>query len=81
MCGIASWLTKDPVEDDRLQTVLRMLDHRGPDGNGVWVESSEEKIQAGLLHTRLSIIDLSEQGAQPMQSECGRVVLSFNGEI
>ena len=81
MCGIAGWLTKNPVEEDRIQTILRMLNHRGPDSDGVWVKPLEKEAQAGLLHTRLSIIDLSEQGAQPMQSECGQFILSFNGEI
>ena len=74
-------MVKDPVEEDRIHNILRMLNHRGPDGNGVWTSFLEDGSQLGLLHTRLSIIDLSEQGAQPMQSECGRVILSFNGEI
>ena len=54
------------------------LAHRGPDGDGVWVDG-----EAGLAlgHRRLAIIDLSPQGAQPMVSGCGGFVLSYNGEI
>ena len=52
------------------------ISHRGPDGNGVFADD-----MAGLGHQRLSIIDLSEGGAQPMHSDDGRLVLVFNGEI
>ena len=50
--------------------------HRGPDGDGIWVEGS-----AGLVHRRLAIVDLSSSGVQPMISEDGRYVVTFNGEI
>ena len=50
--------------------------HRGPDGEGQWVSGP-----VGLGHRRLAIIDLTEAGSQPMVSEDGRVVLSYNGEI
>jgi asparagine synthase (glutamine-hydrolysing) len=54
------------------------LAHRGPDASGNWTDSS-----AGVAfgHRRLSILDLSEAGAQPMRSECGRFAITFNGEI
>jgi len=52
--------------------------HRGPDAGGVWVDSS---FPLALGHRRLSIIDLTEAGAQPMVSASGRYVLSFNGEV
>lgn len=55
-----------------------MLSHRGPDDEGVWVDSHEG---VALAHRRLSILDLSAAGHQPMQSACGRYVLVFNGEI
>src|SRR5260370_40715124 len=61
--------------------VARMADqlsHRGPDDSGVWVDR-----QAGVAfgHRRLSILDLSPDGHQPMHSETGRYVIVFNGEI
>lgn len=52
------------------------LQHRGPDARGIWSEGP-----VGLGHRRLAILDLSEAGAQPMQSCCGRYVIAFNGEI
>lgn len=50
--------------------------HRGPDGDGLWIEGS-----AGLAHRRLAIVDLSDAGAQPMTSADGRYVVTFNGEM
>ena len=54
------------------------LAHRGPDASGIWTNAA-----AGVAfgHRRLSILDLSEAGAQPMRSECGRFAVTFNGEI
>ena len=52
--------------------------HRGPDDSGIWW-SEDEKI--GFGHRRLSIIDLTEQGHQPMRSNCNNIVIVFNGEI
>jgi asparagine synthase (glutamine-hydrolysing) len=82
MCGIAGyWATSS---DDRLalrtevETMLSRIRHRGPDAGGLWMDS-EQGIALG--HRRLSIVDLSELGAQPMCSESGRFVISFNGEI
>jgi len=78
MCGIAGfWGTAGPDES----VARRMADaivHRGPDDSGVW--SQPEKGLA-LAHRRLSILDLSPAGHQPMASECGRYVIVFNGEI
>ena len=55
-----------------------LLDHRGPDGRGLWRRDAGDVV---LAHRRLAIIDLSDDGAQPMQSSDGRFVLTFNGEI
>lgn len=83
MCGIAGLIDfKLRYERDVLHNIAaRMagsLVHRGPDGQGVWVDP---EAGIGLGHTRLAIIDLSAAGAQPMQSSCGRFVLSYNGEV
>ncbi len=62
-------------------TLTRMcerLSHRGPDASGSWID---DRLGVALGHRRLSIIDLSHQGAQPMASPCGRYVIVFNGEI
>jgi asparagine synthase (glutamine-hydrolysing) len=75
MCGIAGWL--GPRADEMVvQRMLLKLRHRGPDSNGTrsWPEAT-------LLHTRLSIIDLSPTGDQPMANEDGTVWTVFNGEI
>lgn len=78
MCGIAGILRLDGQSADRqLMSRMRdMLAHRGPDGNGVFVDG-----QIALGHTRLAIIDLSSAALQPMHSPCGRWSLVYNGEI
>ena len=76
MCGIAGWL--GTVVDGEIVAgrMVHALHHRGPDGHGIqsWPEAT-------LVHTRLSIIDLSPAGAQPMTNEDGTVWTIFNGEI
>lgn len=83
MCGLAGlWLPAGSSPAEVLQDVaLRcsaMLTHRGPDDGGVWVD---EKSGVALAHRRLSVLDLSPAGHQPMHSACGRYVVIFNGEI
>lgn len=56
----------------------KILQHRGPDANGIYHYDSK---QIALGHTRLSIIDLSDQASQPMADESGKYILTFNGEI
>lgn len=75
MCGIAGYYGPD-CATRALDKVLQAIDHRGPDGKGMYQEG-----QVALLHTRLSILDLTEGGAQPMHSSCGRYSVVFNGEI
>jgi len=83
MCGLTGFLEHNSLFDS-LQaesTLLQMssaLSHRGPDNQGTWIDP-----QAGIAlgHRRLSILDLSSQGHQPMHSHCGRYVIVFNGEI
>ena len=83
MCGITGFLyrSKRPGKSELSQnaeTMANRLRHRGPDAGGVWVEA-ETGIALG--HRRLSIIDLSTAGAQPMHSASGRYVIAYNGEI
>jgi asparagine synthase (glutamine-hydrolysing) len=78
MCGIAGLLHTDgqPVSPVSLQRMTDAIAHRGPDGEGHWVEGN-----VGLGHRRLAIIDLSPAGHQPMVSADHRFVLSYNGEV
>ena len=81
MCGITGFIQSGGAVRDLSELCGRMTDaiaHRGPDAYGVWVDP---QYPLALGHRRLSIIDLSEAGAQPMLSATGRYVLSFNGEI
>lgn len=78
MCGIVGIvsLKQQPVEKRRLQLMMKTLKHRGPDDEGIY---SCDNI--GLGHVRLSIIDLSYLGHQPMHDENGRFTIILNGEI
>ncbi len=83
MCGIVGYWTFGGGESDDAmrRTVGRMADilrARGPDDNGVWAEAVSG---IALGHRRLSVIDISSSGHQPMQSAGGRLVISYNGEL
>ncbi len=76
MCGIAGIIGPE----SEIQTVQRMIEvqkHRGPDGRGAWGKSGE----IALGHCRLKIIDLSDDGRQPMSTEDGRYTIVYNGEV
>ncbi len=80
MCGIAGYISHLP-QPEGARMVGRMseaLRARGPDGSGVWEDARKRTF---LAHRRLSILDLSENGAQPMVSRSGRYVITYNGEI
>jgi asparagine synthase (glutamine-hydrolysing) len=81
MCGIAGILSTDfesiPGLEPKLAVMQALLRHRGPDGAGIWKHSSR---RVGFAHQRLSIIDLSPTGAQPMTDGAGNWI-TFNGEI
>src|SRR5580704_16554620 len=66
----------DSFPADRLNQALATLQHRGPDGQGQFRDE-----QVWLGHTRLSIIDLTSAGSQPMESESGRFVITYNGAV
>jgi asparagine synthase (glutamine-hydrolysing) len=76
MCGIGGWLGFVPDAGNCATRIAQKLRHRGPDADGV-----QSWPAATLIHTRLSIIDLSPAGAQPMANEDGTVWTVFNGEI
>jgi asparagine synthase (glutamine-hydrolysing) len=84
MCGFAGVLTGVNSDDDPARYARAMGDallHRGPDDAGLWAETLGQQGGVALSHRRLSIVDLSDAGRQPMRSACGRWVLAFNGEI
>ena len=77
MCAIAGYVnwSGEPIDREVLLRMIRIARHRGPDGEGVFIDGC-----AGLAHARLSIIDLVS-GTQPMTSEDGTLWITFNGEI
>jgi asparagine synthase (glutamine-hydrolysing) len=81
VCGIAGFLGGGLSAERALAELAAMtaaLRHRGPDGEGFWVDA---EAAVALGHRRLAIIDLSPLGAQPMRSASGRFTVTFNGEI
>lgn len=78
MCGIAGFCNLKGDVRNNIERMNRRMNHRGPDSSGVWV-SEDRAVTLG--HQRLSIVDLSESGSQPMESRSGRYVIAFNGEI
>ncbi|NRQ01177.1 asparagine synthase (glutamine-hydrolyzing) [Marinobacterium sp. xm-d-530] len=81
MCGIAGQysINRSRIEnlEHNLKVMSDLIAHRGPDDGGIWLEPSKSR---GLAHRRLSVIDLSEHGHQPMVSKQGTVI-AYNGEI
>lgn len=80
MCGIVGYWARGEVPDSlkrSLGSAVAAIAHRGPDASGSW----SNKAGVGLGHTRLSIIDLSEAGAQPMRAGNAEIVIVYNGEI
>src|SRR3989339_1255549 len=79
MCGISGVAYRNSVVREHVLTKMQQsLHHRGPDDKGMWISKNKT---VGLVHARLSIIDLSPAGHQPMQTKDGRFVITFNGEI
>src|SRR5207244_13410146 len=81
MCGIAGFVLPQPTLaraeiEARLWAMIATLRHRGPDDEGVWTDG-----QGALAHARLSIIDLSPAGHQPIAGADGAVWLTYNGEV
>lgn len=79
MCGIAGVLNSRAADPAPLVSeMIETMRYRGPDDSGTWVEAAAG---LGLGHARLSILDLSPEGHQPMVSASGRYVMTFNGEV
>ncbi len=79
MCGIAGIMGCSTTElAANVRNMVASIRYRGPDDSGVWCD---EGVGIGLGHARLSILDLSPEGHQPMSSASGRYVIVFNGEI
>lgn len=78
MCGIAGFCNRPQNWRQDIEKMNERMYHRGPDAGGVWANENADVV---LGHRRLAIVDLSETGAQPMQSASGRYVCVYNGEI
>jgi asparagine synthase (glutamine-hydrolysing) len=82
MCGLAGFISFSSKEPDFLKNVATRMGEsiisRGPDDSGVWIERN---LSMAFSFRRLAILDLSDAGSQPMQSQSGRYVICFNGEI
>jgi asparagine synthase (glutamine-hydrolysing) len=79
MCGICG-IVGQP-DEQLIKSMLARIAHRGPDDEGVYVAETSSGERIGLGHRRLSIIDLSPAGHEPMSDPSGRIWLTFNGEI
>ena len=77
MCGISGFVSKE-LNRTNLINMTNALKHRGPDATGYFYDKEKS---IGLGHCRLSILDLSKAGNQPMESHCGRYIMAYNGEV
>lgn len=77
MCGISGYITVNPINGNNF---LRSLHHRGPDSSGTY-SALVNHYNVFIAHNRLSIIDLTDAGSQPMHSDDGKVSIVYNGEI
>ncbi len=78
MCGIAGFCNRTANWRRDIEIMKDRIQHRGPDAQGTWASDTQDVV---LGHRRLSILDLSPGGAQPMVSHSGRYVIAYNGEI
>ncbi|MEI7493876.1 MAG: asparagine synthase (glutamine-hydrolyzing) [Alphaproteobacteria bacterium] len=78
MCGIAGIFNfnQQPVAHSQIKAMTHVISHRGPDGEGQYIDA-----YVGLGHRRLAIIDLTPAGHQPMQTRDGRFTITYNGEV
>ncbi len=81
MCGICGFYSKQNISLEQLTRMNDTMYHRGPDDSGAMIYEGKEGYAIGMAHRRLSIMDLSPLGHQPMHSADKRVTIVFNGEI
>lgn len=81
MCGICGFFSKRSITREQLSIMNDTMKHRGPDDKGVEIYETGDGYSVGLAHRRLSILDLTSAGHQPMTSADGRLTVVFNGEI
>jgi asparagine synthase (glutamine-hydrolysing) len=80
MCGICGYIGHEKIAPDKLWEMNNTMYHRGPNDGGIWQYQCDD-FEIGLAQRRLSIIDLSELGHQPMFSMDGRYAIVYNGEV
>lgn len=79
MCGISGYVNlEDGIPSAVIETMNNSLAHRGPDDSGIFISRNKH---IALGHRRLSFLDLTEDGKQPMQNNTGNTIITFNGEI
>ncbi|MGH6729662.1 MAG: asparagine synthase (glutamine-hydrolyzing), partial [Sphingomicrobium sp.] len=78
MCGIVGYWSRRGATEEAVARLIEPILHRGPDDHGIWVD---QDAGIGLGHRRLSIVDLSPAGHEPMVSDSGRLIVTYNGEI
>ena len=78
MCGILGIINNKNLNEESLKKMRDTMVHRGPDDAGIWINHTGN---VALAHRRLSIIDLSGYGRQPMSDSDGKLWISYNGEI
>ncbi|WP_026669625.1 asparagine synthase (glutamine-hydrolyzing) [Butyrivibrio sp. AE3006] len=81
MCGICGYISKNRITEDELRAMNDTIIHRGPDDSGVELYPGKDGYIIGFAQRRLSILDLSPLGHQPMTTTDGRISVVFNGEI
>ena len=80
MCGICGYIRKKSLTEDKLNEMNDSMIHRGPNDHGLWMYQDRDRA-IGLAQRRLSILDLSAAGHQPMLSHSGNSIISYNGEV
>lgn len=82
MCGICGYISNTSISREILTAMRDTIIYRGPDDSGLWESKTyDSNYYVGLAHRRLSILDLSDAGHQPMISADGQTIIAYNGEI